>query len=65
MLGTAPPEKFLELYTSRMTQEFYRELKPVEGIEEVLSKINYNFCVASSGSHQKIKTTLGITGLLD
>ena len=65
MLGTAPPEKFLEIYTSRMTQEFYRELKPVEGIEEVLSKINYNFCVASSGSHQKIKTTLGITGLLD
>jgi HAD superfamily hydrolase (TIGR01509 family) len=65
MLGTEPPKNFLKTYTSRMTEEFHRDLKPVEGIEKVLSEINYNFCVASSGSHQKIKTTLGITGLLE
>ena len=63
MLGTEPPKNFLQIYTSRMTKEFHRNLKPVEGIEKALTKINYNYCVASSGSHQKIETTLGITGL--
>ena len=30
----------------------------------MLQSINANYCVASSGPHQKIRKTLGVTGLL-
>jgi len=42
-----------------------RELKPVEGIVEVLDKMSVPICVASSGSHEKMQFTLGLTGLWD
>lgn len=42
---------------------FEAELRPVEGIVEVLDVIEYRTCVASSGSHAKMRFTLGLTGL--
>ncbi|WP_026416851.1 HAD family hydrolase [Actinomadura oligospora] len=39
------------------------ELVTVEGIEEALDGIGLPFCVASSGSHDKMRHTLGRTGL--
>ncbi|WP_423811391.1 HAD-IA family hydrolase [Pseudohongiella acticola] len=33
-------------------------------MEILLSNLDIPFCVASSGSHQKMRTTLGRTGLL-
>jgi HAD superfamily hydrolase (TIGR01509 family) len=41
------------------------ELHPVEGIAEALDAIPVPTCVASSGSHEKMKRTLGHTGLYD
>jgi HAD superfamily hydrolase (TIGR01509 family) len=52
------------------TQPLYRnrlaaELKPVDGIVEALDRITLPTCVASSGSHDKMRFTLGLTGLYD
>jgi HAD superfamily hydrolase (TIGR01509 family) len=49
-------------------QHLYREafeagLKPVPGILEALDEIATPTCVASSGTHERIRYTLGLTGL--
>jgi HAD superfamily hydrolase (TIGR01509 family) len=44
---------------------FAAELKPVPGILEALDRIDIPTCVASSGSHDKMRFTLGLTGLYD
>ena len=43
---------------------FERELVPVPGVVEALERLTVSTCVASSGSHEKMRFTLGITGLL-
>lgn len=43
---------------------FEQELKVVNRITEVLDKITIKTCVASSGTHEKLKKTLSLTGLL-
>jgi HAD superfamily hydrolase (TIGR01509 family) len=44
---------------------FERELRPVAGVVEALDEITIPCCVASSGSHEKLRFTLGLTGLHD
>lgn len=44
---------------------FAAELVPVDGIVEALDRISIPACVASSGSHEKMRFTLGLTGLYD
>ena len=52
-------------FESRYREVFERELVPVDGIIEALDRITVPVCVASSGSHDKMRFTLGRTGLLD
>jgi HAD superfamily hydrolase (TIGR01509 family) len=52
-------------FESRYREVFERELRPVEGIVEVLRALRTPTCVASSGTHAKIRFSLGLTGLLD
>jgi HAD superfamily hydrolase (TIGR01509 family) len=52
-------------FEPRYQAVFERELAPVPGVIEALERITASTCVASSGSHQKMEFTLGITGLLD
>jgi HAD superfamily hydrolase (TIGR01509 family) len=40
-------------------------LRPVEGVVEALDAIDLPTCVASSGTHEKMRFTLGLTGLLE
>jgi HAD superfamily hydrolase (TIGR01509 family) len=52
------------------TQPLYRnklsvELAPVDGIVEALDRIAHPTCVASSGTHDKMRFTLGLTGLYE
>ncbi|MBN2177442.1 MAG: HAD family hydrolase [Demequinaceae bacterium] len=42
-----------------------RDLRPVPGIEEALDRIEVPTCVASGGSHDKMRMTLGATGLYE
>jgi HAD superfamily hydrolase (TIGR01509 family) len=44
---------------------FAAELTPVDGVVEALDQITLRTCVASSGSHEKMRYTLGLTGLYD
>lgn len=64
ILGSDPPVDFVENYRIRTTSALESKLTPVLGIEEVLNDIKMPFCVASSGDHAKMRTTLGITKLL-
>jgi HAD superfamily hydrolase (TIGR01509 family) len=63
LLGQAPPEDFLVSYRARTAVALQNHLTPVEGIEEALDRIALPYCVASSGDHDKMRLTLGLTGL--
>ena len=52
-------------FEPRYREVFERELLPVPGVVEALDQIAVPTCVASSGSHEKMQFTLGITGLVD
>ncbi len=52
-------------FEPRYREVFERELVVVPGILETLDEITIPTCVASSGSHEKMRFTLGKTGLFD
>ena len=64
LLGSAPPVDFAERYRERVRTAFASDLQAVAGIEAAVNRIELPYCVASSGDHDKIRTTLGITGML-
>jgi HAD superfamily hydrolase (TIGR01509 family) len=64
LLGHPVPDGFVEDYYARSRAALQRELKAVPDIEMVLAALDSPFCVASSGTHEKMQTTLGVTGLL-
>jgi HAD superfamily hydrolase (TIGR01509 family) len=64
LLGRPVPEDFVHQYRVRTNAALRSDLKAVPGIDTVLDEINVPYCVASSGSHEKMQTTMGITGLL-
>lgn len=66
-LGTAVARRFDEVTTREIHDRFRRELTAVPGVREALDRLDeagLRYCVASSGSHAKIRLTLGLTGLL-
>jgi HAD superfamily hydrolase (TIGR01509 family) len=63
-LGRPLPEGFEAGYEPLLHAAFDAELQAVAGIEAALDDITLRTCVASSGSHAKIRRTLGHTGLL-
>jgi len=50
-------------FEARYRDVFTRELRPVEGVEDALDRIDVPVCVASSGTHAKIRFSLDLTGL--
>jgi HAD superfamily hydrolase (TIGR01509 family) len=54
-------DEFVPLYRDALAAE----LEPVDGIVEALDAIATPTCVASSGPHERIRYTLGLTGLID
>ncbi|GAA4805539.1 HAD family hydrolase [Litoribaculum gwangyangense] len=55
---------FIDEYRKRSFEAFKLNMKPIEGVKEVLDNLNVPFCVASSGPQNKIKLNLELTGLL-
>ncbi|TWG99525.1 HAD superfamily hydrolase (TIGR01509 family)/HAD superfamily hydrolase (TIGR01549 family) [Mesorhizobium sp. J18] len=49
----------------RLYEEFRRDLRPIPGIAETLSKLDRPYCVASSSQPERIRLSLDVTGLLD
>lgn len=64
-LGGPMPEGWEAELDVAVREGFRRELEPVPGIVEALEEIELPTCVASSGSHDKMRFTLGLTGLWD
>ena len=52
-------------FEARYRAVFERELTPVPGVIEALDGIPIPTCVASSGSQEKMRFTLGLTGLFE
>jgi HAD superfamily hydrolase (TIGR01509 family) len=63
-LGRPLPPQFAERFWTRAEAALRAELQPVPGIREVLARIPTPTCVASSGRPEKMRITLGMTGLL-
>ena len=65
MLGRAPPADLLEDLQRRTFDAFRLGLQPVPGVVEALDAIQPRLAtgVASSGDHDKLRMTLGTTGL--
>ena len=63
--GRPLPDDFHDRYLDAMFTAFEAELEPVAGVVEALDAIDLPSCVASSGPPEKIRWTLGHTGLLD
>ncbi|MFD5570818.1 HAD family hydrolase [Streptomyces cadmiisoli] len=64
--GQRLPADFDDVFHARVFAAFERELKAVAGAEEVLAKLaaeGVPYCVASSGSHARIRVGHRTTGL--
>ncbi|MCF3963726.1 HAD family hydrolase [Streptomyces fuscigenes] len=64
--GQRLPDDFDDTLHARVFEAFERELTPVEGVTEVLSGLRADgvaYCVASSGSHERIRVGHRKTGL--
>jgi HAD superfamily hydrolase (TIGR01509 family) len=67
-LGRELPEGWDDEFAALYRTTFEDELEPVPGVVAALDRIDLMAlptCVASSGSHDKMRFTLGRTGLLD
>jgi len=65
MLGFKPPSELSRRYRDDINQALFESVVAVSGIEQVLNQIDIPYCVASSGSHDKMRLTLGKTALFD
>lgn len=63
-LGAPVPSDFLARLNERTYAAFEKELRAVPGVERVVAGLHLPRCVASSGSQEKMRLTLGLTGLL-
>lgn len=64
-LGRRLPDDWEADYGHLYREAFETELVPVDGILEALDRITLPTCVASSGGHDKMRHTLGLTGLYE
>jgi len=63
--GLAVDDGFLSRMRTDLYQQFERDLQPIAGIGAALSDLSTPYCVASSSQPERIRLSLGLTGLLD
>jgi HAD superfamily hydrolase (TIGR01509 family) len=64
-LGRKLPAGWGDQVEARYREAFAAALVPVNGVLEALEAITVPSCIASSGSHEHLRYTLGLTGLYD
>lgn len=64
MLGAKPPPNLEQRYKDEINYALSTSVTAVTGIEKAIAEISIPFCVASSGSYEKMQTTLGTTKLI-
>lgn len=52
-------------YRNKLLEVFETELKPVDGVQDVLRNLSVPFCVATSSSPRRVARSLQIVGLTD
>jgi HAD superfamily hydrolase (TIGR01509 family) len=68
VLGRRLPDGFAEARHAAYAREFTSRLTEVRGVRravETLQQLGHETCVASSGSRERLKLTLGLTGMSD
>jgi HAD superfamily hydrolase (TIGR01509 family) len=63
-LGRPLPTDFRARLEARDRAAFAADLRAVDGVGEAIVRLPWRRCVASSGTHEKMRFTLGLTGLL-
>ncbi len=64
MIGEPPPAELDLRYQRDINEALERTVQAIDGIETVLESLSLPYCIASSGSHDKMKMTLGKTDLM-
>jgi HAD superfamily hydrolase (TIGR01509 family) len=64
-LGSRLPADWKDQLQRRYRAAYAADLAPVDGVLEALDQLSTPACVASSGSHDKLRFTLGQTGLYE
>jgi HAD superfamily hydrolase (TIGR01509 family) len=64
-IGRSLPAGWEGEFTPLYSEALEADLEPVDGIVEALDRISTPTCVASSSTHERLRFTLGLTGLLD
>jgi HAD superfamily hydrolase (TIGR01509 family) len=64
-LGDRLPADWRDQLQRRYRAAYAADLAPVDGVLEALDRLSTPACVASSGSHDKLRFTLGQTGLYE
>jgi HAD superfamily hydrolase (TIGR01509 family) len=64
MLGCRVPDDFVAELRRRTTEAFCGALQPVRGVESLLRRVGTPYCVASSSTHARIRSSLDAAGLL-
>ena len=62
--GRPVPPDALERYRVERDRVLQEQVRAIDGVREVLEGLTVPYCIASSGDHAKMRTTLGATGLL-
>jgi HAD superfamily hydrolase (TIGR01509 family) len=64
-LGSRLPRNWKDQFERRYREAYAAELAPVDGVLGALDQLTIPTCVASGGSHDKLRFTLGHTGLYE
>jgi HAD superfamily hydrolase (TIGR01509 family) len=64
LIGRPAPGNFFNDFRDRTFVAFRQSLTAVAGVTEVIAGLHAPFCVASNGPREKMRFTLGHTGLL-
>jgi HAD superfamily hydrolase (TIGR01509 family) len=59
------PENFEKQFRVKTFDAFKNDLQPIDGVHNLINKINVPFCVASSGPVEKIRINLTATNLIE
>jgi HAD superfamily hydrolase (TIGR01509 family) len=63
--GRPVPDDVGAAVAPRLREAFEAELEPMTGVAALLERVRHTVCVASSSDPQRIRHSLGCTGLLD
>ncbi|MCP4331127.1 MAG: HAD family phosphatase [Gammaproteobacteria bacterium] len=64
IIGETPPPELDLRYQRDINDALEKTVQAIDGIDNVLDTLSLPYCVASSGSHDKMRMTLGKTGLM-